>query len=442
MRSFMLPLAVVVLSGSAPASDFTVPSGFNLESAVSAGPVVAQLADGRVLVSTGVFGADALGVLQPDGTALPFATGFGSLAGVAQSPVTGDIVVGDSLLRPALSVLRDLNGDGDMLDGGEVVPYDVQPGVLPNGLAPLPFALSFEPGTDVLYMSGSTPFSGMAATLGVVSRFAGGTETVFADGLGFAGSMAWDDGVLHVADLDATTFVGRVLALADGNADGDATDAGEAVEFASGLSGASGLVRASDGSFYVSGLFDTAGDFSGCIGRLAPDTDGDGVSDGLVEAYFDGFVFADGLTLLEGPGGFTPGVAGDGRLYVGDFTFPAGNRIIRTAPHATTSVVGTIANNATFDVVVGGDPGATAFSIVSLDTSGATLSGIGDVCTGFGGAFLVLPPQVLGASGQAKRTIRVVDQPQLVGMSVAIQGVVFQAGAYGLGDPIVAVIAP
>ena len=80
-----------ILSAGAQAGGFVVPAGFNFESVPAAGPAVTQLLDGRILVSTGFFGADELSVLQPDGTAVLFATGFGSLAGVAQSPVTGDI---------------------------------------------------------------------------------------------------------------------------------------------------------------------------------------------------------------------------------------------------------------------------------------------------------------------------------------------------------------
>ena len=167
-----LGLAFIAPNGSA--GQFDLPSGFNLESAPSASTVFGTLLDGTVLKSTGTFGADDLLAVQPDGSTRLFATGFGSLAGLAQSEVGGEIVVGDSFFAPSLWSLVDLNGDGDALDGGEMTPYVVQPPVLSNGAAPLPFDLAFAPGTDDLYMSGSTPF-GVSPTLGVVTRSSGGS---------------------------------------------------------------------------------------------------------------------------------------------------------------------------------------------------------------------------------------------------------------------------
>lgn len=442
MNKLSTLLAVTLaVPATALASDFTVPTGFNFESAPAPGPVAGILDDGTIFLSTGSFGADELSVVHPDGSSTLFATGFGSLAGIARSPVTGDIVVGDSFFAPALRVLRDLNNDGDALDAGEDTAHPVQPGTLPNGLAPLPFALSFKPGTDELYMTGSTPFDPMAASQGAVLRIVGGSQTQFALGLGFAAGMAWDGDDLYVADLDSTTFVGRVLTLNDADNDGDAMGPGESAEFASALSGASGLVRTQDGTFYLSGLSDTLGDFSGCIGQLLPDLDDDGVTDGYVEAYFDGFAFAGALDLIEGAGGFVPGVAGQGRLFVGDFTF-TGNRVIRSAPNATTTVVGTVADNSTFHVNVSGTPGAAAFDILSLDTAGATIPGIGDLCTGFGGAYLISPPQIIPASGQIAHRVIVKDQPALVGLEIVMQGVVFEGGEYGIGNALEFVIAP
>ncbi len=444
MRFSSALFSAALLSGSALASDFTVPTGFNLESAGSSGPVAGVLLDGRILIATGSFGAEGLAVLHPDGSATPFATGFGSLAGVAQSPITGDIVVGDSLFAPALTVLRDFDNNGDALGAGEHLPHVAQPGPVGAGPAPLPFNLSFKPGTDELFMTGSTPFDPMMASTGLVSRFVGGVENLYADGMGFASGMTWDGDDLYVADLNSSTFFGRVVTLTDGNADGDALDAGEAVDFAAGLSGASGLVQAKDGHFYLSGVSDVlvGGDFSGAIARLAPDGDNDGITDEYIEAYIDGFAFAGALTLVEGVNGFEPGVDGDGQLYVGDYTFPGGNRIVRSAPNASTSVVGAVANNSMFSIVVSGDVGAAGFHIISLDTTPTTISGIGDLCTGFNGAFLIAQPQVIGASGSVSRTITVHGQPALVGLDVAIQGIVFQAGDYGLGNPLEFTIAP
>lgn len=444
MRFSSTLLAVVALSGSALCSDFTIPAGYNFETSLSAGPVVGVLDDGRLLVSTGFFGADEISVIHADGSHSLFATGFGSLAGVAQSPVTGDILVGDSLFTPSLTVLRDMDGNGDALGAGEKIPFAVQPGLLPEGLAPLPFSLSFQPGTDNLFMTGSTPFDPMVPTTGIVSRFSAGVETTFASGLGYPSGMAWAGDELYVADLNASTFAGRILTLSDHNKDGDASDVGEAVEFASGLSGANGLVRAADGSFYLSGVFDVlaGGDFSGCIARILPDANDDGVHDGFTEAYIDGFSFTGALTLIEGPGGFSPGAGGDGRLYIGDFTAPAGDRIVSSAPLAVTSVLGDVANNSTFHIMVSGEIGATALSIISLDTSTTTISGTGDLCLGFQGAFKVFAPQIIGPTRSVTQKIDVRDEPALVGLEVAIQGIVFQAGRYGLGNPLKFVINP
>src|SRR5262245_5505644 len=171
--TFLASAALFAALPAARAGVITTPSGFNVET--QAGPgLFAILPDGRALYSTGFFGADQLSLRQPDGTLTLFATGFGSLAGLAQSPVTGDIVVGDSFFAPALRVLRDLNHDGDTLDAGEDTPHPAVLPVLSNGAAPLPFDLQFKPGTDELYLSGSTPF-GINPTLGVVLRIAGAT---------------------------------------------------------------------------------------------------------------------------------------------------------------------------------------------------------------------------------------------------------------------------
>jgi len=438
--SFLPALAGLLLSVPTRAGDFSVPAGFNFESAPIGGPVVGFLLDGRALLSTGSFGADELSVQQPDGNVTLFATGFGSLGGVAQSPVTGEIVVGDSLFRPALSVLVDSNGDGDALDAGEHVAHAAQPMLLDNGSAPAPFELDFKPGTDELYMHGST-FT--TPPLGVVTRTVGGVMTIWADGMGFPGSQLWDGPSLRVCDL-SPSFVGRVLTLTDLNADGDALDAGESVEFASGLSGAGGLVKAQDGKFYVSGLLDTivGGDFSGCIGRLLPDGNGDGISDGYIEAYFDGFVFPEGMQLIEGPAGFGPGAAADGRLLVNDFTFPGGTRVIRSAPHASAGVVGEIANDSAFEVRVSGRPGGVAFFLASLDVSGSTLAGIGDLDIGLSVPPYVSSFQLLSPPGTAGWDIVLHDVPALVGQPLGIQGVVAFGGEYGLAAPLGFVIAP
>ena len=428
------------LSAPAHAGEFVVPTGYNFESVPLGGAVVGFLDDGRTLLVAGDFGTNELLVRETDGSVRLYATNIGSLAGVAQSPVTGQVVIGDSLLLPALRILEDLNNDGDCLDAGEDVPHPAQPTPLSNGEAPVPFDLAFRPGTDELYMKGST-FT--TPTLGVVNKVVGNTTTLWADGLAFPGSMVWEGDTLYTADL-SESFVGRVITLRDENADGDALDGGELVEFAGGLSGAGGLARAADGSFYLGGVFDTlvGGDFSGCVARLLPDDDGDGVTDGYTECFADGFAFAGSLFLDEEVGtGFVPGVGGSGKLYVGDFTYPHGNRVIRPAPRATASFDGVVGNNQTFDVVVGGRPGGVAFFLASFDTSGGTVGGIGDLCIGLVNPY-VSGLRTLGPGGEARWTIVLHDQPGLVGLELGVQGVVLRAGDYGLAAPLDTVVAP
>jgi hypothetical protein len=435
--ALVLPVAVVfAVAAAAPvalASDVVVPAGFNVESSpASAGNLAAVLPDGTVLVGTGSFGNDQLSVRQPDGSLTLFATGFGSLAGIAQSPVSGQIVVGDSFFAPALHVLADLNGDGDALDFGENVAHPVALPVLSNGQAPLPFTLAFRPGTDELFVSGSTPF-GTQPTLGVVVRIAGGAATVHADGLGFAAGMVWDGATLHVADVDASTFAGRVVSLTDANADGDALDAGEALDFASNLSGASDLVQAADGSFYLSGLLDFA-DFSGSVGRLLPDGDGDGRSDGVNEQYLDGFGFSGALTLLEGPAGLVPGAVGDGVLVVQDFAAPTVDRAVRSAPLATLSLSGPPANNSVFTLTVGGAPGASAFVLLSTDQAGSTLFGIGDLCAGFSAPYLLLALPRVGPGGSTAFPLLLHGVDGAVGLAFTAQAFTLEAGDVGISN--------
>jgi hypothetical protein len=430
----LLGLAPAALAGS-----LVAPPGFNVETHPDAGALLLPLPDGSDLLSTGSFGAAAIARRLPDGSVIPFATGFGSLAGAALSPVTGDLVVGDSFFAPALHVLRDLNGDLDCLDAGEDVPHPAVLPVLSNGATPLPFELTFRPGTDELYMSGSTPF-GVLPVLGVVLEVSGGSASTWAEGLGFAAGLQWSGDRLYVVDVSATDFSGRVVTLRDLDADGDALDAGEASDFASGLSGGSDLAVAQDGSLYLSGLFDL-GTFTGSVGHLLADGDGDGLSDGVDEAFLTGFSFSAGLSLSEGPGGFTPGVDGDGLLVAGDFGFD-GDLLVRTAPLAELSLAGTVANNSAFTLTVGGEPGAGALLVLSLDQQGLTLPGLGDLGLGFGAPHVIagLPP--VDGAGTSAATIVLHGLDALVGTAFTAQGFTLQGGEIGIGDALDLEIAP
>ncbi len=432
-------LSLLGLAPAALAGALALPSGFNVETHPDAGPLLLPLPDGSDLLSTGGFGAAGIARRLPDGSVIPFAAGFGSLAGAALSPVTGEIVVGDSFGAAALRVLVDLNVDLDCLDAGEDVPHPAGLPVLSNGASPLPFDVTFRPGTDELYMSGSTPF-GVLPVLGVVVKLSGGGSAVFADGLGFAAGLQWSGDTLFVADVDSMTFAGRVVSLRDLDADGDALDAGEAADFATGLSGGSDLALAKDGSLYLSGLFDL-GTFTGSVGRLLPDGDGDGTSDGVDEGFLTGFSFSAGLSLSEGTGGFVPGVDGDGLLVAGDFGFD-GDLLVRTAPFADLTLTGTVANDSSFTLTVGGEPGAGALLVLSLDQSGLTLPGIGDLGLGFGAPHVILGLVPLDGAGSSAVTVVLHDVDALVGTAFTAQGFTLQDGEIGIGDALDLVIAP
>ncbi|MGQ0552680.1 MAG: hypothetical protein ACT4PU_05625 [Planctomycetota bacterium] len=429
---------------AAPSDPTKAPSGFNAETRPSVGTPVLRLADGRLLRATSVFGNDQLWVEALDGMLSPFAPALGSVAGLAQSPSTGDVVVGDSYFgNEPLVLLSDSNDDGDMLDAGEMQPFPVSLPDLSGFGLPTPFAMTYrttESGEE-LYVSVSNP--------GAVIKFSGGTWTLFAEGLQFAAGLVWDGEALYVANSDLDRFFnfsGRVMVYRDLSADGDALDAGESSLFAGGLSGASALVQASDGSFYLSGLLDPV-DFSGSVGRLLPDSDNSGGSDGVDEGWASGFgSFSAALLLEQGTGGFVPGTAGDGRLDVGYFGFDfnpfAGSRSLRSAPHSALALSGTVGNNAVFTLTLSGTPGAGAALLLSLDTTGPTLVGLGDLGPGFTQAHAVLNLPNLDGLGTAAQSFVLHNVPALVGLSIAMQGFTFEAGDVGFSNRLQEVVAP
>jgi hypothetical protein len=442
MPRFALVRRALFLLGLAPAAlcgGFDAPPGFNVETHPDAGGLAHVLPDGSQLLAAGSFGNQSLLRRLPDGTLLDFAGPFGSLAGLAQSPLTGELIVGESAGAAPLLVLRDLNGDLDCLDAGESTPHAVALPVLPNGAAPLPYDLAFRPGTDELYVIGATPF-GVSPTLGVVVRIASGSATVFADGLGYSGGLAFHGDTLYAGDLDTGTFTGRVVALRDLDADGDALDAGEATDFAAGLTGANGLAVTHDGRVLISGLFDF-GTLTGSVGLALPDGDGDGLSDGVDEGWLTGFTFPGSLFLAEGAGGLQPGASGDALLTVGDFGL-AGNVLVRTAPLAGTQLAGSVANDSAFTLTVTGEPGAGVLLALSLDTQGVTLPGVGDLGLGFGAAHVILVLPALDAGGQSALKVVLHGVDALVGRSFVAQGFTLQGGEIGLGDALLLEIAP
>lgn len=426
-------LTACLLPAAALTAGDRVPSGFTLET-ITLAPLAAVLEDGTELFSTGTFPNDELTARAPDGMTQLYATGFGSLAGVAQSPVSGFQVAGDSANATALWLLRDLNDDGNCLGPGEMVAFDPQPPVLTNAPtpeAPLPFDVVYRPGTDELYMSGSTPTDGY----GAVTRSVGGVVTVYAEGFGFAGDMVWDGDVLYLGDVEFDAMfnaTGFVYALQDLNDDGDALDSGEVSLVVGDLPGSSGLQQAADGALYV------GTGFGGTVARVVPDGTGPALSVEL--DYFTGFGFAALQSLVEGPGGFVPGVAGNGELRVGDFA--NGDVRIRSAPFATLEVDGEVANNSAFDVVVKGTPLQEATFILSFDPVGVTLPGVADLAVGFDAPWAIAPLKPLDDQGCLRVGFAIHGQPGLVGQSLAIQGFTLEDDRWGVSNGIVSVIAP
>ena len=409
------------------ATDIVKPSGFNVETVPPKPSIAITLADGTQLVRGGGFGSETLLAIQPDSPPTLWATGFGSIAGMAQSPVTGEFVVGDSYSLPGvirLRVLRDLDGDGDALDAGEDVPHPAQPPVLSSMLQAVPYDLTFRPGTDELYMSGST----IGAVLqGVVTRTVGGTVSEYANGLAYAGDFVWAGETLLVADSDFFAGTGRVVSLRDLNHDGDALDAAETVVFADGFGGAGGLTSTADGTVLL------ATGNGGTIARLVADADDDGVSDGIEDGWMSGFGFAGSLSVVEGGGGLQPGVAGDGTLRLSTFVGP--DEVfyaIRSSPLASLVVDGLVANDSVFSMTVSGAPFADGTFFLSLDPKGVAVQGVGDLTGGLAAPFALLPLLPLDGAGQLTVPVVFHGLPGLVGLELAIQGITLEAGRFGL----------
>jgi len=435
-------LALLLAGLAAPrasASDVVVPPGLNVETRLGPGPLIAVLSDGTGVLSTGSFGAEQLSLQHPDGSVSLYAQGIGSLAGVAQSPSSGALVVGDSFFGQPLLLVADLDADGDALDPGEVAPYPVRLPVLQGTAPPIPFSLAFRPDApaDELYVSASSP--------GVVLRIAGGAASVYAEGFDYPAGMAWDGETLYVAQNTAS-FSGEVWALNDRNGDGDALDPGEKRLFAAGLSGASGLVRAADGHLFLSGAFDP-GDFSGAIARLAPDGDHDGLSDAIDPAFVSGLgSFSTSLVLFESGAGFAPGTDADGELWCGefksDFSLLQGNVIVRSAPHAALSLTGSVAVNHSFTLHLAGEPGSAALAVFALDQAGVTLYGLGDLAFGFGAPWMIAPLAPIGPSGSTAATYTLHLAGGAVGLPFTLQAFAARNGEVGFSNALPLQVLP
>jgi hypothetical protein len=96
-----------------------------------------------------------------------------------------------------------------------------------------------------------------------------------------------------------------------------------------------------------------------------------------------------------------------------------------------------VANNSVFDVVVSGTPGASAVFVLSLDTTGTTVAGIGDLCLGFGAPHLISGIVPVDGTGDAVSSIAFHGLEALIGVDLAIQGFVFEGGELGFGNGLV-----
>jgi hypothetical protein len=136
---------------------------------------------------------------------------------------------------------------------------------------------------------------------------------------------------------------------------------------------------------------------------------------------------------MEGAGGFVPGAGGDGELLVQDFGV-AGWTVLRSAPGATLSLTGAVANNSVFTLSVAGQPGALPLVVLSLDTSGVTLPGVGDLCLGFAQPNVILTLPAIGGGGSSSLTLALHGVDGAVGLPLAIQGFVIESGKIGIGN--------
>ncbi len=134
-----------------------------------------------------------------------------------------------------------------------------------------------------------------------------GENTVWADDLSLPLGMVTDGPAVYVTTTGLPAGQNRIVRLEDVNGDGDALDAGESMTWSDGFNGPVGLVRASDGSIYVTELFDNE------VWRLLDLTgDGDALDAGektLFAAGIDGpvgmLISADGFFVAAGTAGRT-----------------------------------------------------------------------------------------------------------------------------------------
>ncbi len=185
--------------------------------------------------------------------------------------------------RPgAIFELRDLNGDGDYFDFGEVMTYAAG---LPASIGSIAlqgdqmFAVANSP--PRIFLIEDLNGDGDAfdfAEVNVYALFPGGTGTL-------SGLAVREDGALLV--LDQTN--GRLLRVTDLNGDGDALDIGEVLIIADGMNAPTAVAVRPDGKLLI-----TQNNTAVPV-RILYDRNGDG----------DYFGFAENISYAEG---FSPGV--------------------------------------------------------------------------------------------------------------------------------------
>src|SRR5579862_3098530 len=252
-RSFMVAFGAVV-AARAVTAQIVGPNGYIVGSIPLPGPAQGdvEVVGTAIVVGQGSFGAGGESLIRrdADGTITTIATGFNSLSSFAQS-AHGDVLF-----------VTDNGGNLAGATTGNTVfaiedPRTASAPVTASGreVAPaqsVPFAQGLAIGADgEVYVS-----SAAGGTNGTVLKHRSilfPPFAPFASGFGYTAGLAFaPDGHLFVGDVDATTFVGRVVEL---------DDTGTPVRtLAGGLSGAFDQAFTRDGSLLVSGGF--TGDFS------------------------------------------------------------------------------------------------------------------------------------------------------------------------------------
>ncbi len=279
-RSIMVALGAVV-AARAVTAQIVGPNGYIVGSIPLPGPAQGdvEVVGTGIVVGQGSYGAGSESLIRrdADGTITTLATGFNSLSGFAQS-THGDVLyvtdnggsLGGATTGNTVFAIEDprtattpVTASGREVAPAQSVPYAQGLAIGQDGEVYVSSAAGATSGTVLKHHAMPPPF------------------TTFASGFGYTAGLSFGTGWhLFVGDVDANTFVGRVVEL---------DDTGAFVRtLAGGLSGAFDQVFNRDGSLLVSGGF--TGDFSSST-LVSID------AAGTVSEFAHGFVFSTGLTV-------------------------------------------------------------------------------------------------------------------------------------------------